>query len=239
MQNVMTELLKSFTTNHVEPDGTAIAMNENCVVIFKPVPENERRGVSKWMPGVFRADPDFNGSDIKHNLEGPLLAIASYSKNQCRLLEIGHQVEGDSFTPFLDLEIRTPEDHVYISASEELGKKLFKKLKDFSATHQDFVNESIAISDKNPDSHQLVAFHKDRISVHIPHEEGYDVDWHGYIHFNFKNNTFNYDFYDKRDNERFSVAYVWDRIEIDRAEFFVDALIENPVLPRNKDGILY
>lgn len=239
MQNVMTELFKSFTATQVNSDGTAVAFNDDCVVLFRLIPEKEQYGISKWMPGVFHANPAFKGRDLARDPNGPLLVSTSFTENECRLFEVGHQNDGENFTSLLHLEVRNPEEHACITASEKFAQQLLEKLQAFCATHPDFISDSIAITDQNPGRNQLITFHKDQVSIQIPHCHKHDSNWLSYIHLDLKDNTFYYNFYDEVDGEHFTIPQVWGVVDIDKAGFTVDALIENPALPRNKNGILY
>ena len=67
-----------------------------------------------------------------------------------------------------------------------------------------------------------------------------DGNWLGLIHLELDSQTFTYELYNEYMDEHHSISDgIWDELDTEKTAFFVQSLIENPVLPRNKDGVLY
>lgn len=239
MEAILVKLFESFTTVHVTPDNTVVAINDDYVVLIRNLPTDEFGSVYQGRSDVSRVSPVFKSGELEADPEGSLLSISSYTEASCRLFELGLYAEDTCFVPTISMEVRTPKAHRCITASEQFGHFVLEKMKTFCTEHPEHVSAAIEITNKNLSRNQLIAFCKNQISIWIPRNGYNDANWLGVIHLDLKNNTFYWDFYDEIEGEECSLPDVWDELDLEKTKFFVDALIENPVLPRNKDGILY
>lgn len=122
MNDLLLSFFESFTTTTVTDDNTVIATTDDYVVIVKNIPSDEISSHYQGRSDVQRVSPVFKSGTLEIDPEGSLLAFATWTQEECRLFEIGQYTEDDCFVPTVSIEVRTPEEFVFISASETFGR---------------------------------------------------------------------------------------------------------------------
>lgn len=227
--------------NDVVNDGeTVIGSIEKRVVIIKPIPKEEQKTYSKKTGGVSCFDLRWRDDSLVRNPDGDLIARIVNTDEGCKLMYVGLPGNDPRFQAEYTIELRTHAEHDAITESIALGKKLLDMMTEFYKSHPEHVQKERHITHQNPERLQLITFHERYASVWIPRKGVNDGNWLGLIHLELDSQNFTYELYDGYMDEHHSVSDdIWTELDTEKTVFFVQSLIDNPVLPRNAGGILY
>lgn len=238
METIAAQLVGTLSNAYLGDNGI-VGFTDHLAVIVTPLPEKEHKLLSNKGQGVSHFDLKWRKDGLVRNPEGVLVAKSTYTREGCRIMRIGQETSGRHFLATHTVEIRTLDEHETITASEKLGYQLLGSMFEFCKMNPEHVEGERLITRRNQERLQLIAFRDEHVSVWIPRKNVNDGNWLGYIHLDIVNQTFSYEFYDELNDEFLSIPEIWKELDIEKTEFFVKSLIENPVLPRNINGDLY
>lgn len=238
METIAVQLVNTLS-NVYSKDNAIVGFTDHLAVIVTPLPEKAHKLLSSKGQGVSHFDLQWRKDGLVRNPEGVLVAKSDYTKEGCRIMRIGQEVSGRHFLATHTVEIRTLSEHETITASEKLGHQLLGSMFEFCKMNPEHVEAERMIASRNQERLQLITFRDEYVSVWIPRKNVNDGNWLGYIHLDVVNMTFSYELYDELNDEFLSIPEIWDKLDIEKTEFFVQSLIDHPVLPRNINGMLY
>ena len=229
-------ILDSFTS-YTEEEDRYLGEIEGHVVIVTPYTGSGKFfSIQSSSTTVYAAK--WLGNGLSRELNGPIAGRTGYTEEGCRLIHVGFY-DGKEFTPSLTLEVRTEVEHANIEAAVQFGKRMMELAQRFVADNPEYVEQEREITKLNPQQVRPIEFKDDIVNLWIPRIDTYIDQWYGRLALDITTGKFTYWLTDIVENEMCSVADVWPELEISKTEFFIRSLIEKPVLPRNKDGILY